>query len=102
MYACYDYVWMSRTEDLEADLVASLDVIGGCRAGLGSLVAAEVVAVHQLAREGGHVRVGVLSSVRILATHGGAVHDQAIEDVVRIDSEGREQGQESDGLHDGG
>jgi hypothetical protein len=84
---------------LEAQLVAGLDGVGWRAASLGSLVAAEIGRVEQLAGEGRHVRVGVLARVGIVATDGRSVHDQTVEDVVRIGAERRKQSEDSDGLH---
>jgi hypothetical protein len=69
-------------EYLEAEFVASFDRIGWNVASLGSFVAAQVVGVHQLAWDGRVVRVGVLAYVRILSSHGLAVDDQDVEDIV--------------------
>jgi hypothetical protein len=85
-------------EELEAKLVTSLDGVGGSVAGSGALVAAEVVAVHQLAGEGWHVRVAVLASVGIVATDGLSVDNQTVEDVMGVGTEGRKQREESNCL----
>lgn len=85
-------------EKLEANLVTSLDVVGGGAAGLGSLVASKIVAVHELVRERGVVAVAVLASVCILSTDGSTVNDQAVKYVMRL-GERRQQGGEKDGLH---
>lgn len=86
-------------EELEADLVTSLDGIDGYVAWLGALVAAEVVAVHELIGEGGVIAIAVLANIRIFATDRSAVHNEAVEDVVGL-GEWRQQGEESEGLHD--
>jgi hypothetical protein len=82
-------------EDLEAELVTSLDGVGSGVASDGALVTAEVVAVHQLAGDGGVVGVAVLAGVGILAANGSTVDDEAVEDVMRIDTEGRNEREES-------
>ena len=84
---------------LEAQLVSSLDSVRCRVASLGSLVAAEIGRVEQLAGKGRHVRVGVLAGVGIVATNGRSVHDQTVEDVVRVGTERRKQSEDSDGLH---
>lgn len=84
-------------EDLEAQLVAGLDSVCCCVACGGTLVAAKVVAVHQLGREGRHICVAVLANVGILATDVGTVDNKPVEDVVRIGW--REQREEGKGLH---
>jgi hypothetical protein len=86
-------------EELEAKLVAGLDGVGGGVASSGALVAAEVVAVHQLGGERGHVAVAVLASVCIVATNGRAVDDEAVEDVVGVGAEGRKKRKESNCLN---
>jgi hypothetical protein len=55
-------------EQLEPDLVARLDGIGRGAAGLGALVAAKVVGVHEFAGDGWVVGVAVLPRVGILAS----------------------------------
>jgi hypothetical protein len=87
-----------RAKYLEAELVTSLDGVGGSVASDSTLVAAKVVAVHQLAGQRWVVAVGVLASVRILATNGLSVDDQAVEDVMRVGTEGRKQREESNCL----
>lgn len=90
-------------EELEADCVTSLDSVSGGAAGLSSLVAAKVVAVHNVVGESWIVRVAVLAGVRILATNGLSVDDEAVEDVVRVGTEGCQQGEKSNCLdHDEG
>ena len=84
-------------EKLEAKLVTGLDGIGG-RNGLGTLVATQVVRVHQLTGEGWVVAIAVLARIGILSTNRGAIDDQPVEDVVRI-GEGRGERKEGDGLH---
>jgi hypothetical protein len=82
-------------EDLEAELVTDLDGVGGGVAGGGALVAAEIVAVHQLAGDRGVVRVAVLAGVGVLAADGSTVDDEAVEDVMRIGTEGRDESEKS-------
>lgn len=71
-------------EQLEANLVTGLDGVGCGVSCCGALVAAEVVRVHNIVREGRIVGVGVLARVRVLSSNGGTVDDQAVEDVVRL------------------
>lgn len=80
-------------EQLEADLVTSLDSIGSSAASCGALVAAKVVAVHDVVGEGWIVRVAVLAGVRILATDRLSVDNQAVEDVVRVGTKRCQQGE---------
>ena len=91
-------------EELEAELVTGLDSVGGGVAGLSALVAAEVVRVDNLVGERRLVRVGVLTSVGVIAANGVAVDDETVEDVVGVSAKGRSQGEESSDLHvvDGG
>lgn len=86
-------------EELEADLVACLDGVGGGVAGYGSLVATEIVGVDDVVGEGGVVGVAVLASVGILAADGGSVDDEAVEDVVGICTERRDERKNCGGLH---
>jgi len=86
-------------EDLEADLVAGLDGVGGRVAGLGADVAAEVVLVKDVG-EDGVVRVAVLAHVRVLAALTLAVDKEDVEDVVRIGRRGESRNQK-EGLHGG-
>lgn len=89
-------------EELEANLVTSLDSVGGSAAGLGSLVAAEVGRVDNVVGERGHVRVGVLTGVGVVTTDGLVVDGQNVEDVVGIGSHGRrKQSEERTSLHVG-
>lgn len=85
-------------EELEAELVASLDGVGGGVSGRGALVATQVIAVHDLAGEGRVVGVVVLASIGILSTDVGAIDDETVEDVMGF-SERRQQGGDVDGLH---
>jgi hypothetical protein len=85
-------------EELEAELVTSLDSVGGGIAGGGTLVAAEVVAVHNIGSESGVVRVAVLAGVGILAADILSVYNQAVEDVMGVGTKGRKQREESNCL----
>jgi hypothetical protein len=86
-------------EELEADLVASLDGVGGGVAGSGSLVAAEVVGVHNVVGERRVVGVAVLASVCILAADRSTVDDETVEDVVGVGTKGRNERKKSGGFH---
>jgi hypothetical protein len=66
-------------EDLEAELVTSLDSIGSGLLVQRALVASKVVGVHELAGDGRVVRVGVLANVRIFASDIGTVDNQTVE-----------------------
>jgi hypothetical protein len=85
-------------EELEAELVTSLDSVGGGVAGGGTLVAAELVAVHNIGSESGVVGVAVLAGVGILAADILSVDNQAVEDVVGVGTKGRKQREESNCL----
>jgi hypothetical protein len=90
-------------EDLESELVACLDSVGGSVTCGGALVAAKVVAVHQLGGDRWVVGVAVLADVGILATDGLSVDNQAVEDVVSVGSKRRKKREEGDCLdHDEG
>lgn len=86
-------------EDLEPDLVACLDSIRGSVSRSRTLVAAQVVGVHELRGERRVVCVAVFASVGVLAANGCAVDDEAVEDVVCVCTKGREQREDGDGLH---
>jgi hypothetical protein len=86
-------------EYLEAEFVASLDRIGGGLLVQRALVASQVVGVHQLAGDRGVVRVVVLANVGVFSSDAGAVDDQAVEDVVRVGTEGRKKREKSNSLH---
>lgn len=77
--------------ELEANLVASLDGVGGNTTSLSALVAAKVGRVNNLAGERGHVRVGVLAGVSIVTTDGLVVDHKTVEDVVGVDHQGRKE-----------
>lgn len=91
-------------EQLDADLVAGVDLVGADVArGLGAYVAAEVVLVDDVG-EGRVVRVAVFSNVRVLATDLLAVDKEDVEDVMSIyrGSRGGQDREDGEGLHDGG
>ena len=77
--------------ELEANLVTGLDGVGGNTSSLGSLVAPQVGGVDDVGSERGHVGVGVLAGVSIVTTNGLVVDHEAVEDVVRIDRQGRKK-----------
>jgi len=89
-------------EDLQGDLITGSDVEGLGAASLGSLVAAKVGGVHQLAGEGWVVGVAVAADVAVLATLSLAVDIEDVEDVVSINERSRQKGDESESLHDDG
>jgi hypothetical protein len=76
-------------EQLETKLVPSLDSVRSGVSCCCTLVAAEVVGVHKLVGEGRVVGIGVLSRVRVLSTDGCTIHDQSIENVMRLDNRRR-------------
>lgn len=86
-------------EELEAELVTSLDVVGGNSSGFSALVAPQVGRVDDLVGERRHVGVGVLTGVSIVATDSRTVDDEAVEDVVGIGPQGRKQSEKSNRLH---
>jgi hypothetical protein len=85
-------------EQLEPDLVAGLHSVCGSATGLGALVAAQVVRIHELRGEGWVVAIAVLARVCIFTTDGGPVDDEPIEDVVGL-GEWRKEEEEVEGLH---
>ena len=91
-------------EELEAELVASLDSVGGSVAGDSALVATEIIAVNDFRRERWVVGVAVLARVGIVTSDSLAVDDEAVEDVVGVGTKGRNESEEGSDLHvvDGG
>jgi hypothetical protein len=86
-------------ENFEAELVTRLDSVGSGLLVQRALVASKVVGVHELAGDGGVVRVRVLANVGIFASDVGAVDDQPVEDIMRVGTERRKQREKSNGLH---
>lgn len=90
-------------EDLEADLVTSLDSVGSSATSLGALVAPKVRGVDNVVGDDRVVRVAVLASVCVLATNDLVVDGENVENVVGVDRQGRcKQREESTSLHVGG
>lgn len=88
--------------ELEADLVASFDLISLSSGALSALVADEVGRVDHVLGERRHVRVGVLADVSVVSANGLVVDDELGEDVVSVDEvrcQQRSSESESEGGH---
>jgi hypothetical protein len=91
-------------EELESELVTSLDCVCAGVASLGALVASEVAVVEDFAREGRVIGVGVPTSICVLSANRLTIDNETVEDIVCLSKRRHEHGGESECLehHSGG
>lgn len=71
--------------ELEANLVASFDIVGLRSRSLRTFVTDEIWRIDDVLSEGRHVGVGVLADVGVIGADRFVVDDQLGEDVVPVD-----------------